>query len=143
MQLREFIHIPAITCPAETALWAVAKLMEADNVGSVVVKGTDGHIVGIVTDRDLALRGLGNQMDPNTPVDQIMTRNVISIGEDADVFEAAGQMATSGCRRLPVLDTDGNVKGIVALDDLTVLFTHQAEHLAQAVSTATGAVPSP
>ncbi|HLF41320.1 MAG TPA: CBS domain-containing protein [Acidimicrobiia bacterium] len=142
MQLREFIHTPAVTCPSGTSLWAVAQLMDADNVGCVVVIDPDRHIAGIVTDRDLALRGLGNKLDSDTPVEQIMNREVISVPDDQDVFEAAARMASSGRRRLPVLDNEGNLKGIVALDDLTVLFAHQVDSLAQTVATATGLATS-
>jgi CBS domain-containing protein len=47
-----------------------------------------------------------------------MTANVVSPREDADAFEAAHQMAMSGCRRLPVVGADGTLRGVIALDDL-------------------------
>jgi signal-transduction protein with cAMP-binding, CBS, and nucleotidyltransferase domain len=134
MELYEFIHSPAVTCSAETTLAETARLMEQHNVGSVIVVGSDGGVVGMITDRDLALRGMAQQREPQTPVAEIMTPNVSSIREDADVFDAAREMAISACRRLPVVGVDGTLKGIVALDDLMVLFTRQADDLAHVVA---------
>jgi signal-transduction protein with cAMP-binding, CBS, and nucleotidyltransferase domain len=134
MELYEFIHAPAVTCSPDTTLAETARLMEQHNVGSVIVVGSDGAVMGMITDRDLAMRGMARQREPQTPVAEIMTANVSSIREDADVFDAAREMATSGCRRLPVVGVDGTLKGIVALDDLMVLFTRQADNLAHVVA---------
>lgn len=134
MELYGFVRSPAITCSPETSLADTARLMEQHNVGSVVVVGGDGAVVGIVTDRDLALRGLAHERAPGTPVSEIMTPEVRVIREDADVFEAARDMAMTTCRRLPVIGADGTLKGIVALDDLIMLFTRQVDDLAKVVA---------
>lgn len=131
MKLLEFVHTPAITCSPDTTLATVAALMDKDGVGSVVVVDEDGRLVGIVTDRDLAIRGMGRRREPDTPVHEIMTRNVVFIREDADLFAAATEMATAGCRRMPVLDMQGNMAGIVALDDLLTIFARQTDKLAE------------
>jgi signal-transduction protein with cAMP-binding, CBS, and nucleotidyltransferase domain len=136
MDLRHFVHSPAVTCRADTTLADVAKLMETNDVGSVVVVGEVDVPVGIVTDRDLAIRGMARLREPGTPVEEVMTRRVIIVREDADVFAAATEMATSGCRRLPVIDSEGRLVGVVAFDDLLTLFAHQTDKLAEAVSTA-------
>lgn len=131
MNLHEFLHTPAITCAPDTSLADVATLMDRHEVGSIVILGTDGRLAGMVTDRDLALRGLAKRREPDTPVAEIMTEPVVFIREDATVFAAATEMATAGCRRMPVLDMNGQVIGIVSLDDLLTLFARQTDKLAE------------
>lgn len=131
MHLYEFLQTPGITCSPDTTLATVAGLMERHEVGSVVVVDEDGQLAGIVTDRDVAIRGMGRRREPDTPVYEIMTRNVVFLREDADLFAAATEMATAGCRRMPVLDMDGNMKGVVALDDLLTIFARQTDKLAE------------
>jgi signal-transduction protein with cAMP-binding, CBS, and nucleotidyltransferase domain len=133
MNLLEHLSL-AITCGPDLSLAEVALFMEQENVGSIVVIDDRGVVVGIATDRDLALRGMGRRLAPDTPVSEVMTRDVILLREDADLFDAASQMAAAECRRLPVLGLDGTLKGVVTLDDLMVLFAHQTDSLAQAVA---------
>jgi len=134
MNLHEFIHSPAVTCSLDTSLADAAAEMDRYNVGSVVVVNADGHVVGIITDRDVAVRGVAKHCEPGTPVRELMTANVVLLREDADLFDAARQMAESGCRRFPVVGADGLLKGVVALDDLMILFARQTDNLAHAVA---------
>ena len=134
MELRGFIHSPAVTCTPDTSLAEAAHEMAMRNVGSIIVLDDEGTVDGILTDRDIALRGMGNRREPDTPVAEIMTTDVVTLEEDASVFDAAAAMATSACRRLPVLGTDDTLKGVVALDDLMQLFAHQTDTLAQVVA---------
>ena len=134
MNLHEFIHSPAITCSPDTSLAAATAEMDRYNVGSLVIVDANGGITGILTDRDVAVRGMAKRRGPDTPVSEIMTTNVISLREDADLFDAARQMATSGCRRLPVVGADGALRGVIALDDLMIVFARQTDELAHAVA---------
>jgi CBS domain-containing protein len=134
MNLREFIHAPAVMCSPDTSLAEAAAQMDRFNVGSVVVVDADGGLAGILTDRDVAVRGVAKHLEPGTPVRDVMTSNVIRLREDADLFDAARQMAESGCRRLPVVDAEGALKGVIALDDLMILFARRTDDLAHAVS---------
>jgi signal-transduction protein with cAMP-binding, CBS, and nucleotidyltransferase domain len=118
MNVGEFASRPAIACPAPTPLVQVARIMHERNVGAVVVIDHDRHAVGIVTDRDLALRGLARGLLPDAPVDEVMSHEVVAVGERADALDAARQMAIRGCRRLPVVSEDGVVVGMVTADDL-------------------------
>lgn len=133
MNLHEFIHTPAVTCTPDTTLAEAAALMEANDVGSLVVVD-HGKPVGIVTDRDLTIRGMARRREPDTPIEEIMTPRVVFLREDASVFAAATEMATAACRRMPVLDMNGKIIGVVSLDDLLTLFARQTDKLAEAVS---------
>lgn len=103
---------------ADTPIKDAAKIMRDLNVGSVpVCEGSKP--IGIITDRDIAIRTVAEAGDANTPVSQVMTSNLIYGNPDMSDLEAAELMANSQVRRLPVVDQDQLV-GIVALGDLAV-----------------------
>ena len=118
MRVTEVMHSPAVMCPSSATLWDVALLMRDRNVGSVVVVDEIGYLAGIVTDRDLAVRGLGQGRSAESHVDRVMTRDVATVSLHADVSEAAAIMARRLVRRLPVVDEVNHIHGMVTLDDL-------------------------
>ncbi|MFB6197530.1 MAG: CBS domain-containing protein, partial [Halobacteriaceae archaeon] len=102
----------------------VAEMMGEEQVGSVVVE-EENVPVGIVTDRQIAL---GVAKDPelgHETVDTVMTKDVKTIHEDSTIFQAAQVLSEEGVRRAPVVDDDGWLVGLLALDDL--LFVIQEE----------------
>ncbi|NLT13188.1 MAG: CBS domain-containing protein [Clostridiales bacterium] len=103
--------------PDEPASLA-ARLLFRHNIGSVPVCTEDGRLKGIVTDRDIVLRCVAAENDPETtPVREIMSRGLITVSPTDDVREAARQMAQSQVRRLPVVDS-GKLVGMLALGDM-------------------------
>jgi len=111
--------------PNDTVVKA-ASIMGQLNIGSVPV--TEGNkVVGIVTDRDIILRGVAKGETPNQKISDVMTHNVKFATPDMDVHAAADLMAENQVRRLPVLDSD-NLVGIVAIGDLAVenIFENEA-----------------
>jgi signal-transduction protein with cAMP-binding, CBS, and nucleotidyltransferase domain len=130
MNLSTCMRKPPVTCEPDATLAEVARMMEFDEVGSVVVMDEENRIAGIVTDRDLVVRGLAHECGPLTRVETIMTTPVITIHETQDAFEAAAKMARAGCRRLPVVSATLQLRGVVALDDIMPMFTHSADRLA-------------
>jgi signal-transduction protein with cAMP-binding, CBS, and nucleotidyltransferase domain len=131
MQLSTAMHTPPVTCELNATLEEVARMMEFDEVGSVVVMTEDNRIAGIVTDRDLVVRGLAHEGGPMTRVEAVMSTPVITVHETQDAFEAAAKMARAGCRRLPVVSVTGQLHGVVSLDDIMPLFMKSAERLAE------------
>jgi signal-transduction protein with cAMP-binding, CBS, and nucleotidyltransferase domain len=134
MDLHSFGHVPPITCSLATPVSEVAGLMDEHNVGSVIVLDDDGRLAGIVTDRDLVVRAMADGRDPDTAVAKVMTSDVLWLREDTPLFAAATEMATAGCRRMPILDERARVTGLIALDDLLTVFARQTEKLAEVVS---------
>jgi CBS domain-containing protein len=111
----------------DTAL-DVARRMRDRQVGTVVVVN-DHRPVGILTDRDLAVRVLAGGLDPQaTRVSDVMTPSPTTIHEDATIVTALGYMRQGRFRRLPVVRRDGSLVGILALDDVIGLV---AEELAE------------
>jgi len=125
MQLSDYMHNPPTTCTPTATLADVARLMEFDEVGSVVVLTDTGEIAGIVTDRDLVVRGLAREGGPSTPVATVMSAPVFTVHEHEDAYDAAAKMARAGCRRLPVVNVTGQLQGVVSLDDIVHLFTRR------------------
>lgn len=118
MKVSEFMHTPAVTCPARMTVGEVARMMRDRCVGSVLVIDEVGYLAGIVTDRDLALRVLGEGHSADIPITAVMTRDVATVSNQADISTAAAIMATRTVRRLPVVDELDHALGIVTLDDL-------------------------
>jgi len=118
MDVANLATAPAVTCQPTTAIDQVARLMAEHEVGSVIVVDGDGRLAGIVTDRDIALRGFARRLDPGAAVSAVMSHDVVGIPEHAGWEAAANHLAAWAHRRLPVVDDDGVVRGVITLDDL-------------------------
>lgn len=132
MKVSQLMHTPAIVCGPNATLRDVAHLMDERNVGSVIVVDNVGYVAGIVTDRDIALRGVGRGHSPDTTVDNIMSRDVAAVGPGSDIVEVAAVMQKRSVRRVPVVDEMGKVHGVVAMDDLFRNLSHEADALVDA-----------
>lgn len=119
MQLREIMTTGVITATGEASALDVAEQMRDRNVGSVVVVDADGSPIGMVTDRDLAVRVLADRVDPAAGVGQHASRPLVTGDPEMELEEAAALMVQHRIRRLPVLDGDA-LAGIVTLDDIAV-----------------------
>ena len=93
-----------------------ARSMAENDVGMLpVIDGTD--LLGIVTDRDIAVRALAAGIDPSAPIRRIMSENVATCSPEDDVDEALETMANEQVRRLPVCDEQDRVIGVLGLAD--------------------------
>jgi len=91
------------------------------NVGSMPVCGPDDRLAGIITDRDITVRGIADCCDPETTlVADVMTPEIIYCFEDDDVSRAINLMEERQIRRIAVLDSNKRLVGIVSLGDLAV-----------------------
>jgi CBS domain-containing protein len=114
--------------PYESA-WQAAVRMRQRAVGTLVVVNSDRQPLGIVTDRDLMERVLAASKDPlATTVQEIMTPEPATIREEDSIEKALVLMREGGLRRLPVVDADGILVGLVSLDDCLM---HLGEQMAQ------------
>ena len=108
--------------------------MRGKNLGCVVV-AAEQKPVGIVTDRDLALRRdriCGEEAD-EAHVSTIMTREVCTIRKDTGIFDAIQEMKSSGVRRLPVVDAGGRLVGLITLDDIIRLLARELGEVARII----------
>ena len=107
---------PPVTVAPDVTLAEATRLMAETAVGSLLVV-EDGTLLGIVTDRDLALRGLGEGLPPAGRIDAVMSPRVVTLDAGDEIHEAYRTFRRTGVRRLPVLD-DGRPVGVLTLDDL-------------------------
>jgi CBS domain-containing protein len=107
-------------CIPDTTVRDVAVLMRDNDCGSIpVVENTSSHrLVGTVTDRDLAIRGLAEGKGPEARVREVMTPDPITCVTEDEVEDLRQVMIEQQVRRVPVVDTDGRLVGIVAQADI-------------------------
>ena len=103
--------------PDQTAQEAASFMLNED-AGSIPV--TDGdRLIGMITDRDIAVRGVAAGSGPDTPVSDLMSSGIICAHIDDNVADIAVKMSEAQVRRLPVIDGDDKLCGIVSLGDLS------------------------
>jgi CBS domain-containing protein len=112
MKVRELMTNKPTTVEPDTTLGEVATLMKQEDCGSIpVVQG--GRLVGIVTDRDIVIRGIAAGVDPKTQrVSKVMSSDPVTVGPDEDIADAEKKMADRQIRRLPVVE-GGKLVGII------------------------------
>jgi len=122
----------------DTTAQAAAKLMRHYHVGSlVVIEDNDGKRVpvGIVTDRDIVIEIYALDLDPNViTVGDIMNPELITVPESFGVLETIQLMRMKGVRRMPVVDSEGRLAGIVTVDDVLEVLADELNELARTVS---------
>lgn len=119
MKVREVMTNDVRAMLNNASITDIAKEMSVLGVGSIPITSRDNRAVGIVTDRDIVVRGLTSQNNINDPISSIMTKDLISVSPDTDIHEASRLMAEKQVRRLPVVE-NGKLAGIVSLGDLAV-----------------------
>jgi CBS domain-containing protein len=119
MQLREIMTAGVVTAATDADVLAVARLMRDRSVGSIVLCDSEGSPAAMVTDRDLTVRALAEELPGHEPVGDHASRPLVTGEPDMELEEAAALMVAHRIRRLPVLDGESLV-GIVTLDDIAV-----------------------
>jgi CBS domain-containing protein len=115
----EFMTTRLVTMDGTDTLTEAARRMRDADIGDVIVTDGDG-MTGIVTDRDIAVRAVAENADPDAAtLDEIQTRDVITVNPHDDAVAAADLMRTYAIRRLPVIE-DGRLVGVLSLGDLAV-----------------------
>jgi len=122
-----------VTVRQSAPLKAAAELMKRESVGSVVVESDTGEPVGILTDRDIALRAVAWSHGPETPVTEVMSQPLQTMDADSGRSEIISHMSTLGIRRMP-LTRDGALVGFASLDDLAFNLSGELQHLTQAIA---------
>lgn len=117
MLVRDAMSRDVKTVAPDTTVREAARLMGECDVGALPVSDGD-RLAGIVTDRDIAVRAVAIGRGPDTPVSEVMTLDVLYCHEDEDIGHIAENMAEKQVRRLPVVDVDKRLIGIISLADL-------------------------
>lgn len=117
MLVRDLLGGEVDTCPPDMTTVAAARRMIHDDVGSLVVIGDDGEVVGIVTERDILRAVADEKLGKRLTVSEIMTPQPDSLEPDVDVEEASEWLMAAGYRHLPVMES-GRLVGVLSIKDL-------------------------
>jgi len=113
------------TLEPERSIREAATLMADIDSGALLINEGD-RLIGMITDRDIAVRAVAAGLDGNTPVRQVMSSNVRYCFDDEDVEHVAANMADIQVRRLPVLNREKRLVGVVSLGNIASGHSRQA-----------------
>lgn len=116
--MRDIMSTDTITVSPQDSIVETAKKMRDNNIGFIPVVGND-RLEGVITDRDMVIRGFAEQKNASATVQEVMTKKLISCSPETTVDEAAKLMAQNKIRRLPVVEGNRLI-GVVAIADLAV-----------------------
>ena len=138
MPIGEICNREVVIAERSLSVGEAARLMRSHHVGDlVVVEKLAGHNqpVGIVTDRDIVVEVVAAGVAPDTlTIGDIMGQDLAAVREVEGVFETMRLMRVKGVRRMPVVDSEGGLVGIVTLDDLMTLLAEEMAELTKLVS---------
>jgi CBS domain-containing protein len=121
MKVHEVMTESVQSCQPDTNLAAAAALMWEGDFGSLPVVANDGKLLGIVTDRDIAIAlGTRNVLASQVPVSDVMSREVFTCHPSDDIQIALTVLRTDRVRRLPVVSDEGIISGILSLNDVVL-----------------------
>ncbi len=138
MLLKDICTMDAVCCGRRTRALEAARLMRQHHVGDLIViddPEEERTPIGIITDRDLVLEVLGNGLDPAiTEVASLIHRTLVIADESEDTAQVIDRMREHGVRRIPVVNSQGGVVGIVTLDDLLRVLVADANALLEVMA---------
>jgi CBS domain-containing protein len=135
MKVKDVMHKGVSWVQPDTSLTAIAKIMKTEDIGAVPV-GENDKLVGMVTDRDIICRGLGNGKKPEKlTAKDVMTKGITYCRENEEVDDAIRIMESKQIRRLPVIDKDKRMVGMLSIGDISHSLSQQmAGEVIRAVS---------
>jgi len=118
MRVSEVMTRDVQTVRADQPVQDAASFMLSSDSGSIPVMDGD-RLIGMITDRDIAVRGIAKGHGPDTPVRDLMTNDLVVVRADDSIEDAASKMSEAQVRRLAVIDENQRLCGIVSLGDLS------------------------
>lgn len=119
MKVGEAMHQGCTWCAPDTPLLEVAKILRDEDIGAVPV-GENDKLIGIVTDRDIACRGVAEEQDLSSlSARDVMTEGIAWCWEDDDMDTAIQKMEDQQLRRMPVMNSEKRLVGILSLGDIS------------------------
>lgn len=135
MPIIEYCTKHVITALGSQTVFDAAKQMRDKNVGSIVVLGSDKKPIGMVTDRDIVVNVVAREKDPkSTLLKEVMSKQTVVLRQDQGIFETTKIMREKGIRRIPVVNSEGELAGIICLDDLIMMFGREVANIAAAIA---------
>ena len=124
-----------ISLEPSASLQFAAQLMKKNNIGGIVVLESNGKDkpVGILTDRDIVLSVVAENLPLTTKVEQVMSKNIIKVNESEGIATVIDKMANEGVRRMIIVNDAGTARGIVTSDDILQLMARELSSLGRLV----------
>ncbi|HLE00497.1 MAG TPA: CBS domain-containing protein [Bdellovibrionota bacterium] len=132
--LRDIVNRNVVSVEPDARISDVAKLMKEKNVGSAIVT-RDGTPGGMITDRDIVVRCLAEDLSPNDCiVEDVMTESPVTCHEEDGIFDCITKMRDAKVRRMPVVDDDGKVTGVLSFGDLLAVLSKELAELTKSTT---------
>ena len=119
IKCREIMTKSVRTASPGDTIRQVAELLRDGDMGAVPILD-NGKLVGIVTDRDIVVRSVAEGIEPGSPISSVMSGDLSTVTPDDFVFTAIRQMGDRQVRRIPVVDKDGGLAGIISMADVAL-----------------------
>lgn len=138
MLLKDFCTTDVAWCTRDTTVAEAAQVMRQKHLGDLIIvddPNDEFTPVGLITDRDIVVKVVGNELNPNqTRVGQVMRSPLVTASDTEDSNVAIARMRQHGVRRLPVTGRQGKLVGIVTLDDLLKRLRSEVDALLEIIS---------
>ena len=127
MILKELMreHLEVYTLTESGCISTAADMMRDKRIGSIVIVDDSELVVGIITDRDIGLSLALGAATPDSSVSQVMSKDVETVNESASLFDVSRIFRTANFKRLPVVDADERLVGIVSVDDVMAFLARE------------------
>ncbi len=143
MSLQRFCQRPPVTISADQNIVDACRILQEKNVGCVLIE-EQGKLRGLLTDRDIALKVTAEKRDPQaTKVREVMSTNLTTIPVNRTLHDLTTVMHTYHVRRVPIVDGEDKVVGLVTLDDILILLGQEMSDLSEGISGALFRKPAP
>jgi CBS domain-containing protein len=121
MKVRDVMTKDAVFCRLDTPLSVAAELMWKRGCGFLPVVGDGGNVIGVITDRDLSIAfGTRNRRPSDLQVKEVMSGQLFTCTPEDSIHSALTTMRIEGLRRLPVINREGGLVGVLSIDDLVL-----------------------
>ncbi len=130
MPIKDIMVKNVVTADPNEPIESIIEKFYSKNIGCVIITENE-KILGIITDRDIAIRGLGKSS--KIPVKEIMTTKIVTATEEEGIFNLTKKFRNYGIRRIPIVDKSGELKGIISIDDILELLATEFANLAGAI----------
>lgn len=130
--VHDIVETDVVTAERDTPIQTVVAMMAEEDVGTVVVV-EDDRPVGIITDRKVAMALEETPDISSMAAVDLMTENLVTVTEDENVMDVVQTMSDEGIRRVPVVNDDGELEGIISLDDILVLLAGELGNVGEVV----------
>ena len=140
MLVEAIMNADVVTVTRDHTVLRAARLMREKSVGCVVVVDELNRPIGMLTDRDVTVKLVAEGRSPESPVDQVMSTPVYAVPDSTLIFDLLREMSRRKVHRVPVIDPQKRLMGIVSVDDALLLLTTELANVADVMGHRTRAL---